>query len=57
MTVLAANPSFDHLRTAGDLGQESAAFPLLPLVACADAALFADDDAGLDFLCQSHLDV
>ena len=49
MTALGANPSFDHLSTARDLAQEGAAFPLLPLVACADATLFADDDVGLGF--------
>jgi len=55
VATLCANPAFDHLSTAGDLAQEGVPFPLLPLVACADATLFADDDAGVAFLCQCDL--
>ena len=57
VTTFCANPAFDHLSTAGELVQEGVPFPLLPLVACADATLFADDDAGVVFLCQRDLDV
>ena len=43
-------------RTLGGRHQE-AAFPLLPLVVYADATFFADDDAGVVFLCQRDLNV
>ena len=57
VATFCANPAFDHLSTAGELVQEGVPFPLLPLVARADTTLFADDDAGVAFLCQCDLDV